>query len=575
MLAVFVLTSLAPAAHATLKCGAVCDETWSAAGNPYVVTCDVTVVDGCELVIQAGAEVRFQTGTALVVDGGLGVNGVDGAEVTFISDSIPAFPGDWRGLILGGSSHKGIYSADISHAENGVEVHESAGVTLADVSLLHNVDGLYVHGDGLPTVVVSGSKFINNDRYGVNIRPDVVDPTVPPVTITNSEIHSNYQEYYDLWAQHTASNDGVVLTRGNWWGTDNPAEIDSRIKDRATSGSGSLAVDYCGYLLGPPGDGVSARDDVICPDLLVSDGESAVWNRTDMPYLVTSRFVLQAAAAPMLIGAGVEIRVVNDVANNGFSIWGSLSVNGTPGSPAMFTSDLPASEERWGTFYIPGAASITNALIEHADVAISVGRDALVSLIDVTARFNGRGMLVTERGWPDGPLSVTATGCTFTENDIGVLVWVWYSAPMSVSINNSSIHSNVERNFDAWWNGSPPPNPDIRVIDARDNWWGTADPILIGSQIDDHRSNATLPLVDWCGYLDGPPPGGTAVVDAECPDLWLCPTGPDPVVWDVTTRPYLLTSDLWVCPTATLQIEPGVEVRTVLRWTSTARRPRR
>ena len=37
------LVLVAAPAGATDKCGAVCNETWTLAGSPYVVTCDVTV----------------------------------------------------------------------------------------------------------------------------------------------------------------------------------------------------------------------------------------------------------------------------------------------------------------------------------------------------------------------------------------------------------------------------------------------------------------------------------------------------------------------------------------------------
>ena len=82
---------------ATDKCGAVCDETWNLAGSPYVVTCDVTVAAGCTLTIDAGVEVRFQSGTGLQVSGILDVNGASGSEVLLTSDAAVPAVGDWSG----------------------------------------------------------------------------------------------------------------------------------------------------------------------------------------------------------------------------------------------------------------------------------------------------------------------------------------------------------------------------------------------------------------------------------------------------------------------------------------------
>jgi len=53
----------------TIKCGAICTETWDLVGSPYIVTCDTTVGAGCTLTIDAGVEVRFQAATDLTIEG--------------------------------------------------------------------------------------------------------------------------------------------------------------------------------------------------------------------------------------------------------------------------------------------------------------------------------------------------------------------------------------------------------------------------------------------------------------------------------------------------------------------------
>ena len=101
-----------------------------------------------------------------------------------------------------------------------------------------------------------------------------------------------------------------------------------------------------------------------------------------------------------------------------------------------------------------------------------------------------------------------------------------------MTLSGASIHSNLGSHdlFTQSYN-----NAAQRVVQARGNWWGTPDPAAIGSQIYDQRSNGGSPLVDWCGWLDGP--GGTVARDVECPDLSIC----DEVAsWNVTARPYLL-----------------------------------
>ena len=149
----FSLVLLAPGlAAATEKCGAVCDETWTFADSPYVVTCDVSVAEVCSLTVEAGVEVRFQVGTTLSVTGHLDVNPTAGDPVTFTSDSESPAPGDWAGIALGGSATATVKSASITYAVDGIRIAGDSTATLNDVTVTESGSGVYVYWNGSATL---------------------------------------------------------------------------------------------------------------------------------------------------------------------------------------------------------------------------------------------------------------------------------------------------------------------------------------------------------------------------------------------------------------------------------------
>ena len=91
--------TISPTANATtLPGGVVGNQTWNLAGSPYTIQGDLTVLSGATLTIEAGVEVRFDTGDSqasgvdaskieLRVEGALDVDGTSLAPVTFSSSS--------------------------------------------------------------------------------------------------------------------------------------------------------------------------------------------------------------------------------------------------------------------------------------------------------------------------------------------------------------------------------------------------------------------------------------------------------------------------------------------------------
>jgi hypothetical protein len=534
--------SLQPA-WATDVCGSVCDETWTAAADPYVITCDVTVSDGCYLVIDAGVEVRSEPGFGLAAIGTLMVNGTAGSPVTFASNAGAPQAGDWQGLVvfLGGS---GILShVNIEHADTAVWASRAGVVQLDHVIATHNNSGLKVFADeSTPTVVdATACTFTQNVVEGVYIEADPVSPgTSIQVTVTDSSLHSN-DGAYDVVADRYAP---ILKFRGNWWGSDNAEEIASRI-------DGQNRVDWCGFLDDAPPLGSPV--DVVCPETDLPADTTDVWSETGRPYLLTTDVHVDGS---LQIEPGVEVRVAPSDPPIDVRVEGALDVNGTPGAPVTFLSNATAPQAGdWRGLEILGTAIIEDAEIFHADHGIEVKYGATGVLDRVRSRSGGVGL------WIETDVleatTVTASACEFTHNeDYGVeFVTNENDVTPSVTINGSSIHNNLGP-YDFYVDAILM-DPGQIIVDARYNYWGTNDSADIASRIYDRSDDPMTATVDWCGYLEaaGDPPR-----PMHCPDGVICD---ETEVWDQTDGPYLLISDVNVCPSGVLQIEEGVEVRAV------------
>jgi len=202
-----------------------------------------------------------------------------------------------------------------------------------------------------------------------------------------------------------------------------------------------------------------------------------------------------------------------------------------------------------------GVATLAHTTISHATYGLDLGSGGSADLDGVTARLNTLGLYVSGDQRP----TVDAVNSSFVDNSsYGVRLQGYAGAPDPlVTINNSSIHSNLG-SYDFYATSFE--TPDLTIVNARDNWWGFDDAELIGPRIYDHRANqSTSPRVDWCRYQNS---GGVPVVDANCPDLVVC-NETQPEIWNDTEKPYQLTTDFVVCSNDSLEVGPGVEVRTV------------
>ena len=283
---------LAAAAWATDICGPiVADTTWTAAGGPYHITCDTTVLTNTTLTLMPGTEVRVDPNVSLHVAGYLDVDGTP-ANPVFIGQYTAG--SRWGGIQLrtNQGGHADIDHATIDGAWSGVNVeccwgypepanlrnvvlthHSSAlpgyagynvivedseiafndyGTSSADKYLLRTWlhDNVYgAHGER--TTIVDS--VIEDNQYGASIRGSVSYSVVSnndvglhlwPGTATYNDVQGN-DVGIDLADGSTATLNNLDLNTiavrvanasnatapSNWWGTTDPLAIASLVWD--------------------------------------------------------------------------------------------------------------------------------------------------------------------------------------------------------------------------------------------------------------------------------------------------------------------------------------------------------
>ena len=190
------------------------DQTWSASGNPHIITAKVTVENNITLTIEAGCLVKFNGNFQINCKGKLVANGNAGNHIIFTSNQATPAAGDWKyihfnqadgGTILnycdltyGGSDLGIIYdgysganvtisNCTVEHSANaGIYVSTNSSTTISNCVISDNSTvGIYCHGDAAKCFV-SNCTIENNGSYPIRTYGDNVKNITGPLTMTGN-----------------------------------------------------------------------------------------------------------------------------------------------------------------------------------------------------------------------------------------------------------------------------------------------------------------------------------------------------------------------------------------------------
>jgi len=163
--------------------------TWAIGDSPVTVTDSLTIAEGATLTIEPGVEVRFSSGTALIVAGVLIADGSESDPVLFTSTSASPEPGDWAGVTFENLSDAGSVFRHVTVEYGGFGATNS---------------GVY-YRTGAFGVPVSHSTIRHIAGNGIDTRAS--NPVLDELTITDN---TGYGVFSDLFSNYELRNSTIT-----------------------------------------------------------------------------------------------------------------------------------------------------------------------------------------------------------------------------------------------------------------------------------------------------------------------------------------------------------------------------
>lgn len=584
----WLLSPTGPAVGGYFVTGPILSNTvWRTIDSPIGVIGPIQVSSNASLTIQPGVEVDFYGNYALQIDGGLQALGTGASPILLTSSELYPLAGDWVGLTFTASSSNsicvlsntvvefaqvGIKSTDTSPTLRNCTIQDCSqqGIYLTRSSSLiqgctiqgNGSYGLYVYDTSSPQILQD--QILDNGNYGIYLYGTAANghnclPVIRGNTLLGNTTYALAAYYY------YQPNQVSIDSRSNWWGTADPGVIAGLIYDYSDNNTYSPVVDF-GNWLGSAG-GIPTAGRVASGQIL----SNAVWQAGDSPVAVVGP-LLVTSNATLTIQPGVQVMFYG---NYSLQVDGCLRALGSSNQPVTFSSGktVPQQGDWQGLVFTAGSSNapciLSNAVVQYAQVGVRC-TDSSPTLVNSTIQYcGGQGVYLTRS-------SSLIQGCTIQANTSYGIWCVDTSSPQilgnqiiangsyGLALNGTGasghnslplVQGNVlDRNVTYAIYAGSYYQPGLATIDARSNWWGTADSGAIASMVYDYTDNpgssAVVNYGNWLGSQGGPAVGGRFVHGQL--------TGN--VVWQIGDSPISVIGPVLVLSNANLTIQAGVVV---------------
>jgi len=480
-------------------------------GTVYKVTSDVVIPTGTIFDIPEGAQLRFDPGVGLNVQG-TGILNINGTAANPVLLTVEGDSGTkWKGITSSSYSENSvnISYATIENAIYGIEFVGSGSGSITHSHIRNNDVGVFIHSY-LDTI----SAGDRGDFAGLNINDNNLYSNTVNMRVWDTfeyTTSSSMNSYYNR-----GGYDQVINARYNWWGSSDVRVIDTSIEDAVDGEQGEINARETGYVSFLPNR--TAQDGPLLPGLALADAVEPLavgtYYLSGIHKIASGQTLTFPAGSVVKASRGAQLRADANAI---------LNVTGTASDPVVFTSIYmnPGAGD-WGGIMVTGSSAtmgsvnIDHAVIEYAKHGVEFNQAGMSNITNSDLRDNSIGVYVhgfiyssngARRGYFD---NVVLNNNNIYNNGLNLRIWDTYLYSTSETI--VSFYNRGE--YD-------------QVINARHNWWGSNNPDLIESSIEDavdgEQGETNAREAGYVSFLpyqtspDGPSLPGQALSDAVPP----------------------------------------------------------